>query len=145
VLDNVRSAWNVGALFRTADGLGISRIWLGGITPPPTHPKARKTALGAERTILWETNQDTATILASLRNTGWSIWALEQASPAAPLEATQPPDGPLALVVGNEISGVGTDLFAYCDQLVYIPMQGVKRSLNVEVAAAIALWYLLHA
>lgn len=144
VLDNLRSAWNVGAIFRTADGLGVQKIWLGGITPPPTHPNVHKTALGAEKFVPWETASDTATILTSLRNTGWTIWALEQTPQAIALEESSPPDGPLALVVGNEISGVGPDLFPLCHQMVYLPMHGNKRSLNVEVAAAIALWHLLR-
>ncbi len=141
-LDNLRSAWNVGALFRTADGLGLRHLYLGGITPTPDHPGVQKTALGAERSLPWTYAPDLKAPLTELRAAGWTLWALEQAPGAVPLEAAAPPDGPLLLIVGNEVTGVGPDLFPLCQQLVYLPMRGLKRSLNVEVAAAIALWQL---
>ncbi len=142
VVDNVRSAWNVGALFRTADGLGVERIYLCGITPTPAHPKVRKTALGAEEAVAWSHAPNTADVLGRLRAEGWQVWALEQAPGARPPEALTPPGERVAVVVGNEVCGVGPDLFPLCDALVCLPMRGVKRSLNVEVAAAILLWAL---
>lgn len=144
VLDNLRSAFNVGALFRTADGLGAAHIWLGGITPTPAQPGVGKTALGAEAAVPWTYAPNTADLLPQLHAAGWTIWALEQTPNARPLGDCPPPADKLALVVGNEVSGVGPDLFPLCDASVYLPMHGVKRSLNVEVAAAIALWHLLQ-
>nr|WP_290668204.1 TrmH family RNA methyltransferase [Ardenticatena sp.] len=143
VLDNLRSAWNVGALFRTADGLGVAHLYLCGITPTPKQANVRKTALGAETSVAWTYAPNTAKVLQALRQEEWVIWALEQPPTACSLRGLTPPDKPLALVVGNEVSGVGPDLFPLCDQVVYVPMQGIKRSLNVEVAAAIALWHVL--
>ncbi|MDQ7029487.1 MAG: RNA methyltransferase [Ardenticatenia bacterium] len=142
VVDNVRSAWNVGALFRTADGLGVERLYLCGITPTPVHPKVHKTALGAEESVVWEHAPNTADILIRLRTRGWQVWALEQAPGARPLNAVELPEGRVALVVGNEVCGVGPDLFPLCDALICLPMRGMKRSFNVEVAAAILLWAL---
>ncbi len=140
VLDNVRSAWNVGAIFRTADGLGVAHVYLCGITPTPEHPGVHKTALGAEAAVPWSSAPNTADVVRRLRAEGWPIWALEQAPGARPLDDVPPVPEKLALIVGNEVCGVGPDLFPLCDAIVCLPMRGVKRSLNVEVAAAIALW-----
>ncbi len=142
VLDNLRSAWNVGALFRTADGLGVAHLWLGGITPTPEHAVVHKTALGAETSVPWDYEADTRRILQHLRSAGWTLWALEQASAARPLASLPIPSDKIALIIGNEVSGVGPDIYPLCDALVYLPMRGRKRSLNVEVAAAIALHHL---
>ncbi len=141
-LDNLRSAWNVGAIFRTADGLGVRHIYLGGITPTPEHPGVRKTALGAEHALPWTSVSNLSAVLADRRAAGWTIWALEQAPGSQPLTQTPPPEGPLLLIVGHEIVGVGPDLFPLCHALVHLPLRGSKRSLNVEVATAIALWQL---
>ncbi len=143
-LDNLRSAWNVGALFRSADGLGVQHLYLGGITPTPAHPGVRKTALGAEQTVPWTYVPNLFTQLQTLQTAGWTVWALEQSPQARPLPEMQAPSGPLVLIVGNEISGVGPDLFPLCQHIVYLPLRGHKRSLNVEVAAAIALWQLVN-
>lgn len=140
VLDNLRSAWNVGAIFRTADGLGVEHLYLCGITPTPAHPGVHKTALGAEEVVPWSYAPNTAEVVRRLRAEGWQVWALEQAPSARPLLDTPAPAEPLALIVGNEVCGVGPDLFPLCDAVVCLPMRGVKRSLNVEVAAAIAVW-----
>lgn len=142
-LDNVRSLFNVGSIFRSADGAGFQQIHLGGITPTPAHPKLAKTALGAEQSLAWHYHRNGVDAIADLRSQGMAIWALEE-DPAAEslfaetLFADLPTTQPLLLVVGNEVTGVDPGILAQCDQIVAIPMQGVKRSLNVATAFGVA-------
>ena len=142
-LDNVRSLFNVGSIFRSADGAGFQQIHLGGITPTPAHPKLAKTALGAEQSLAWHHHRNGVDAIADLRSQGLAIWALEE-DPAAeslfaePLFADLPTTQPLLLVVGNEVTGVDPGILAQCDKIVAIPMQGVKRSLNVATAFGVA-------
>ncbi len=138
LLDNIRSAWNVGAIFRTADGLGVEKLYLCGITPGPENAQVRKTALGAEQTIGWETTRDALSTARALIDRGYQLIALEQADRAIPLDAVKLPAEKNLLVVGNEVTGVDPALLDLCQQIAYIPMFGQKRSLNVEVAFGIA-------
>ncbi|PWH14987.1 MAG: RNA methyltransferase [Anaerolineae bacterium] len=155
LLDNVRSAWNVGAIFRTADGLGVEKLYLCGITPTPESEAVQKTSLGAEQSVGWEYARDAVQLAERLKAEGKVLLGLEQderavrleiANPAAKAELTQVlgtgTSRDIVLVVGNEVTGVDPDLLALCEQVVYIPMRGKKRSLNVEVAFAIAAWTL---
>ena len=144
LLDNVRSAWNVGAMFRTADGAGIARLHLCGITPTPPHDGISKTALGAEEAVLWSYHKNAISAARQLTSEGHQLWALERTRRAVPLSGMPElsPDDMVALVVGNEITGVDRDLLDLCKQVVLIPMLGAKRSLNAAVAFGIAAYSL---
>jgi tRNA G18 (ribose-2'-O)-methylase SpoU len=141
LLDNLRSSYNVGSLFRTADGAGVGQIHLCGITPTPVHPKVAKTALGAQETLPWRYHRNALHAADWLQAQGCALWALEiSAKSVSLLDAS--PVGPLAMVIGNEVSGVDPELLARCERIIEIPMLGHKRSLNVASAAAIAIYWL---
>ena len=144
LLDNIRSSFNVGAMFRTADGAGVTHLHLCGITPAPDHPKVAKTALGAEYSVPWTQYWDAIEAAAGLKQGGFELWALEGGPRAESIfeAAWQMPDKPLLLVVGNEVSGVDPGLLALCQRVVSIPMQGAKQSLNVAVAFGISVYTL---
>ena len=147
VLDNLRSAWNVGSIFRSADGAGWHHVALAGFTPTPEHPGVAKTALGAERRVPWSAHPNAVRLAAALREAGWALWALETGPRSAPLPAVadEAQRLPLALVVGNEQAGIDPGVLALCDRTVALPMRGHKRSLNVAVAFAVAAYLLLPA
>lgn len=139
-LDNIRSAWNVGAIFRTADGLGVQKLHLCGITPIPDDKSVGKTALGADKTIPWGYSRNALIAAEKLKEEGVRLWALEQDPRAVPvIESWSAADERIVLIVGNEVTGVDPDLLDLCERIVYIPMQGQKRSLNVEVAFGVAV------
>jgi len=146
IIHDVRSAHNVGSLFRTADGLGVSKIYLAGYTPAPVDRFGRKDAkiakvsLGAEDAVPWE-KRDIFELIHNLRNKNIEVVALEQSTRAVPLD-TYTPSGPVALIVGNEIDGLPEDILATSDVIIEIPMRGEKESLNVSNAGAIALYIL---
>jgi 23S rRNA (guanosine2251-2'-O)-methyltransferase len=144
VLQDIRSMYNVGSIFRTADAMRIERIILTGYTPTPPRPEIKKTALGADETVPWSYEGDIFVALAAERARGSRIVALELTTTSLPISslATVSPatPSPITLVLGNEISGVSDDVLAVCDASVEIPMEGVKHSLNVAVAAGIALY-----
>jgi 23S rRNA (guanosine2251-2'-O)-methyltransferase len=148
LVDNVRSLRNVGSMFRTADGAGITRLWLGGITPTPDHPKLAKTALGAERVVPWSHDPDACGLAARLHAEGHRLWALEGGPRSQSLfdpEVLRAAAGsPLVLVVGHEVSGIDPRIQALCERVVHLPMEGVKTSLNVSVALGIAAYVLRH-
>ena len=132
----------LGAIFRTADAFGVSRLHLCGFTPTPENASVAKTALGADQTIPWNSARNALLRARELKEAGAQLWALEQDERALPL--TGMPDSPISgsatvLIVGNEISGVDPGLLDLCDRIVYIPMRGQKRSLNVEVAFGVAV------
>lgn len=155
VIHNVRSALNVGSLLRTADGLGIEKVYMTGYTPYPeakedvrlphqrrrTSQQIHKTALGAELFIKWQQIADINECLDKLRSSGFQIVALEQHSKAIKLSRFEA--GPkTALIVGNEVTGVEDSLLKLADQIIQIPMRGRKESFNVAIAAAIAIYHL---
>ena len=145
LLDNIRSAWNVGAIFRTADGLGVRRLYLCGITPTPDNRVLEKTALGAERSLPWEYARNALELAGRLKADGYALIALEQDQRAVPLtgfQLKQPEARSLAIVLGNEITGIDPGLLDLCDHILQIPMLGMKRSLNVEVVFGIAAFTL---
>ena len=149
LLDNIRSVYNVGAICRTADGAGIGHLYLCGITPPPDHPRAAKTALGAEQIIAWTQHRNGLETAVSLKEHGHQLWALEGAPQADILwGATFPTaNAPIVLVIGNEIAGIDPEILEQCQRILYIPMQGQKTSLNVATAfgvAAYAIRYRLY-
>lgn len=146
VLDNVRSAWNVGSIFRTADGTGVRKLYLCGITPSPQNAKVGKTALGAEAIVPWEKSHNGLLLAKRLKSDGYLLWALEDLPGAQPLFMTEidTKEAPIALVVGNEVSGIDPGIIEQCDVVISIPMVGNKQSYNVAVAFGIAASFLLY-
>lgn len=138
---NVRSLWNVGSFFRTGDAFAIEKIYLTGYTGTPPRKEITKTALGAEEFVPWERADDPATVVDQLKKDGWSIVALELTDRAVDLQKFKPPEK-LCLVVGHELSGVPQEILERADSVIKIPMLGKKESLNVAVAAGIALHHL---
>jgi tRNA G18 (ribose-2'-O)-methylase SpoU len=136
VLNSIRSLYNVGAIFRTADGIGIEKLWLCGITGYPPQSGITKTALGAQENVPWEYRKDVISLLRELKLSGYQIVLLEQLSGSI-LHDQFKPRSPVCLVVGNEISGISEELVALCDGAVEIAMDGIKNSLNVGVAFGI--------
>ncbi len=139
VLPDIRSAHNVGAMFRTADGAGVEKIYLCGYTARPPHPQLDKVSLGAEKWIKWEYYRQTWRALKELKKKGYNIVALELTEGSQNIFKWKS-KFPLALVVGNEKTGVTKKLLKYCDSAVHIPMFGKKSSLNVSVATGIAVY-----
>jgi 23S rRNA (guanosine2251-2'-O)-methyltransferase len=136
---NIRSALNVGSLFRSADALGISKIWLAGYSATPDHEQVKKTALGAEKIVEWEKVVDPIVCLERLRAEGVRVTGLERTDAAKDL-ASYEPSFPCAIVVGNEVEGLSKMHMERCDDIVEIVQRGKKESLNVAVAAGIAIW-----
>ncbi len=143
VLDNVRSLYNTGSIFRTADAVGIERLYLCGITAAPPHPSIRKTALGADERVPYEHHWNAYSTVARLRMHGYRIAAIETGPVSVDLFDWQP-EFPLAVLFGNEIDGVSQPLLELSDVRVSIPMYGVKRSLNVATAAGVVFYELLR-
>ncbi|MGH7234012.1 MAG: TrmH family RNA methyltransferase [Candidatus Saccharimonadales bacterium] len=159
IADNLRSAHNVGALLRLSEGLGVSEIFLCGITPYPrlkerdTRPpylaekinrRIAKTSLGAEISQAWSYESKTVNVLAKLQRVGVEIIGLEQDTLAIRLDSYKPKTD-VALVVGNELDGISEEVLKLCSKIVEIPMVGKKESFNVSTAAAMALYYLTYA
>lgn len=143
LLDNIRSIYNVGSILRTADGAGVSHLHCCGITPSPDHPKIAKTALGAEKSVGWTKSGNGLETAVSLKQRGYQLLALECTPTAILLPNLQINAAePVVLVVGNEIAGVDPGILAICDQTIMLPMQGVKNSLNVASAFAVAAYAL---
>lgn len=145
VLDNIRSMHNVGSVFRTADAFLLQGIYLCGYTPQPPHRDIHKTALGATETVHWKYFNSTMEAVQELRAAGYQLWAIEQVENSVPLnsfDANQP--APLAVVFGNEVSGVEAEVIKACDGCIEIPQLGMKHSLNISVAAGIVLWELVR-
>ncbi len=141
ILDNVRSALNVGSFFRTCDGLGIDKLYLCGITATPPHKQIHKTALGATQTVAWESNEDSLELIRQLREEGFLIYAIEVADDALNLQDVEfPKDQHIAFVFGNEVDGVSNEILNECDGCIVIPMLGIKISYNVSVSGSMVLW-----
>ncbi len=141
VLDNIRSAHNVGSFFRTADAFRISHIYLCGITAQPPSNEIRKTALGATESVSWGYQEFTEDIVRELKQRGFEVVALEQVDEPLMLEDFQiSAQKPVALVFGNEVKGVQQKVLDICDYAVEIPQYGTKHSLNVSVSGGIAIW-----
>ncbi|MCB2214321.1 RNA methyltransferase [bacterium] len=149
LLDNIRSAHNVGAIFRTADGAGLKQLYLCGFTPTPDDtPAIAKTALGAEKSVPWSKHLNAITLADDLRSKGARLIALERLPKATPIyrfRAEPPDERPWVLVVGNERAGVDPELLERCDEVVALPMAGEKASLNVAVAFGAAVYWLSFA
>ena len=140
VLNNIRSLYNVGAIFRTSDGAGVGKIWICGITGHPPNNMIAKTALDAQDHVPWEYREDIYVLLQELKVQGYQIVMLEQTEESCPHQDFKP-QAPVCLVLGNEIEGVGQDISSYCDAAVEIEMAGIKNSLNVAVAFGVIAYY----
>lgn len=157
IVHNVRSSHNVGSILRSADGLGATHVYLAGYTPYPSldndsrlpHFRAKidhqiqKTALGAQVTVAWSHELDTLKCIAKLKTEGYIVASLEQTPKAVDLSSFRP-NGDIAIVVGNEVEGLGPDILKATTPHLHIPMRGSKESLNVSVAAALGLYHLLR-
>ena len=149
IVHNVRSAYNVGSLFRTADGAGVSHVYLTGYTPAPVDRFGRvrkdiaKTALGAQESVPWTHTRDIHTCIDTLRKSGYTIVSVEQAPSAVPyMGLRESAQEKLALIFGSETEGLLPDVLDASDIIVEIPMHGTKESLNVSVAAGVVLFSL---
>jgi 23S rRNA (guanosine2251-2'-O)-methyltransferase len=143
LLDNVRSMYNVGAFFRTADGAGVERLLLSGITARPPKTAISKTALGAEERVVWEAVDDAVASIVEFRACGHEIVAIETSPRAVDLFEWQP-RYPVCVLFGHEVDGLRVKLLDTCDTHVRIPMLGLKHSLNVASAGAIVMYELLR-
>lgn len=151
VLHNIRSVYNVGSIFRTADAAGVSKIILSGYTPLPLDrfnlPRKDfvKVSLGAEKTIPWEQHKNFAAAVKTLKKENYLVVAVEQDKKSVSLfDFKMPKNKKAALVLGNEVRGLSKQSLSLCDKIVEIPMRGHKESLNVSVAAGIVLFTLVH-
>ncbi len=143
VLDNIRSAMNVGSFFRTADALAISKIYLCGITAQPPHKEITKTAIGATETVAWQHIEDIGALLLELKDQGYRIVGVEQTTESVPLN-TFKVQGNTALLFGNEVDGLSNSILPALDACVEIPQFGTKHSLNVSVCGGIVLWHVVN-
>lgn len=145
ILDNVRSAQNVGSFFRTADAFAIERIELCGITSTPPNRELHKTALGSEMSVAWSYHPTTADCVAKLRGEGYRILAVEQIENAVMLNDFRAEAGvKYALIFGNEVDGVDQAIADDVDGAIEIPQVGTKHSLNVSVSAGVVMWELFR-
>ena len=137
ICDNIRSLENIGSIFRTADALGVDKIFLCGISGKPPHHKISKTALGAEKTIPFEYQKQIGRLIEKLKKDKVQIVSLEQGEKAIDYRKFKP-KFPLVLIVGNEVKGISKKILKNCDKIIFLPMQGQKESLNVSVAFGVA-------
>jgi tRNA G18 (ribose-2'-O)-methylase SpoU len=153
ILDNIRSLHNVGSIFRTADGAGVTKLYLCGVTPGPLNrfkevvPEIAKTALGAEASVAWEKVETTLDAIKKLKKEGYEIVAIEQDPKSIPyhqLKANSSQLSKIALVLGEEVNGLSQAVLKKCDTIVEIPMHGLKESLNVSVAFGIVAFHFAH-
>jgi len=143
VLDNIRSLYNVGAFYRTADATSIEKLYLCGITAKPPRKEISKTALGAEETVPWEHTPDTGELIRALRSREYEIAAIETGIHSVDLYDWRP-RFPVCVVFGNELDGLPQEISALCDNCVRIPMLGTKHSLNVATAGGVVMYELLR-
>jgi len=144
LLDNIRSAWNVGSILRSADGFGFAHAYLCGITPTPENEAVLKTSLGAEDSVPWSYHKDAVKLVKGLKKEGWRVCALEEDLRALPISeiAGSQLSSPIALIIGNEVAGVDPELLDLCDEIYSIPMHGEKKSFNAAIAFGIAAYAL---
>jgi len=153
IAHNIRSAYNVGAIFRTSDGAGVEKIYLTGYTPAPFNPKKdrfmaqshrmlEKTALNAEKNVSWDKAKKIGTVIRNLKENGFQIVALEKYEGAVNFKKFKP-NFPVALILGNEVRGIDRKILDKCDSVISIPMRGKKESLNVAVAGSLAIYEIL--
>lgn len=145
VLDNVRSALNVGSAFRTSDAFALEKIYLCGITATPPHREILKTAIGATESMEWAYAKETGAILQQLKSEGYQLWAVEQAANRTWLQEFEMPQGQkIALIFGNEVSGVSDEVMQVVDGALEVPQFGTKHSLNISVCIGVVVWELFR-
>ena len=145
LLDNIRSAWNVGSILRSADGFGFRHAYLCGITPTADNEAVTKTSLGAEDSVPWSYHKDAVKLVRGLKAEGCTVFALEDTARAIHINHAFNVSSrarPAVLIAGNEVTGVDPELLDLCDQAFYIPMRGEKKSFNVAIAFSIAAYAL---
>lgn len=141
ILDNIRSMYNIGSVFRTADAFLIEKIYLCGITATPPHKEIRKTALGATESVEWEYVKDIPELIQDLKEKNFQILSIEQTQGSRNLsEVAVESNGKFAVIFGNEVDGVQQEVINQSDFCIEIPQGGTKHSLNVSVCAGIVLW-----
>ncbi len=145
ILENVRSALNVGSVFRTADGFRLEKIILIGFTATPPNKEMHKTALGATDTVNWEHVPEIEPAISQLKQSGYKVYAVEQVESAIMLnDFDASGNQPIALIFGNEVSGVEQETIDSCDGVIEIPQFGAKHSLNISVSAGVVLWHIVN-
>lgn len=146
VLENIRSAYNVGSVFRTADAFLLGAVYITGYTACPPHKEIKKTALGAEESVDWKYFPSAIEAIADLRAAGYSIFAVEQVVDSISLETMDfNKSEKIAVIFGNEVSGVEQTTISACDGTLEIPQFGMKHSLNIATAAGVVLWEIVRA
>lgn len=145
VLENIRSAYNVGSVFRTSDAFLIEAIYITGYSARPPHKEIKKTALGAEETVTWEHFAHAAEAISKLRENGYNVYAIEQVENSIHLhQLVWNRQEKIAVVFGNEVTGVEQSTISLCDGAIEIPQLGMKHSLNIATAAGVVLWELVR-
>jgi len=142
ILNSIRSSYNVGSIFRTSDGAMIKKLYLCGYTPYPPKKEILKTALGSTESVEWEFVKDAKEVITKLKADGVKICALEQTHNSRVHYSLESNEFPIALIVGNEVSGVSQELIDLCDFSIEIPQYGIKQSLNAAVAYGISIFEL---
>lgn len=140
LLDNIRSSYNVGSVFRTSDGAMIKKLFMCGYTPHPPKKEILKTALGSTESVEWEYLEDPKAKILELKEQGVKICALEQTSKSMTYYHIKSSDFPICLIIGNEITGVSQEFIDLCDFSIEIPQFGIKQSLNVAVAYGVSIF-----
>lgn len=144
VLENIRSAYNVGSVFRTADAFLLEAVCLCGYTAIPPHKEIKKTALGAEESVVWKHFKKVEEAIAELKQDGYKVYAIEQAVDSWKLGSFSVEEDKVAVIFGNEVTGVEQSTIGLCDGVIEIPQLGMKHSLNVATAAGVVLWELIR-
>ncbi len=145
ILENIRSAYNVGSVFRTADAFRVQAIYITGYSAKPPHKEIKKTALGAEETVTWQHFTNATEAINAARSIGYNVYAVEQVTDSYMLnEIALEPNEKIAVVLGNEVVGVEQDTIHQCDGCIEIPQLGMKHSLNIATAAGVVLWELVR-
>ncbi|MDG2138755.1 MAG: RNA methyltransferase [Flavobacteriales bacterium] len=139
VLDNIRSAHNVGSIFRTSDAFLITKLILCGITPTPPSNEIRKSALGSTNSVEWVKEEETGIAINQLKKEGYYIVGVEQVEEATEIQKFQN-NKPIALIFGHEVNGISQEIIDTCDEIIEIPQYGTKHSLNISVCAGIVMW-----
>ena len=143
VLENIRSAYNVGSVFRTADAFLVEAIYIIGYSAKPPHKEIKKTALGAEETVTWKYFKTSSEAINDLRSQNFKVFAIEQVRDSISLEKFEI-KSPLAVVFGNEVTGVEQSTIHLCDGCIEIPQLGMKHSLNIATAAGVVIWEIVR-
>jgi tRNA G18 (ribose-2'-O)-methylase SpoU len=145
VLENIRSAYNVGSVFRTSDAFLLQSIYITGYTAQPPHKEIKKTALGAEESVEWKYFNNAESAIQDLKSQGYIVYAVEQVKNSLLLEQVNfKTDEKIAVIFGNEVSGVEQETILLCDGCIEIPQLGIKHSLNIATAAGVVLWEIIR-